>query len=160
MASSQRPAFNILASLTKAGLAHRTLFIAPRQVIFSQGEPADSVFYLEGGHARLSVVSSFGHEATITTFAAGDFVGTESLAPRAGKRQATATAIDACAARMIRRDEMLRLMGQQHEFAGLLFNSLMSRSMQTQSDLVDQLFNLRFLAPVRGACTDARTPVN
>ncbi len=160
MASSQRFAFDISALLTHAGLALRTLRIAPNQVLFSQGEPADSIFCLESGRVRLGVVSSLGHEAVITTFTAGDFVGTESLAPIAGKRQATATAIEACAARMIRRDEMLRLMGQRHELAGLIFNSLMARSIQTQSDLVDQLFNLRFLAPVLGACTNARTQVN
>jgi CRP-like cAMP-binding protein len=75
-----------------AGLGRRIIDLKPEQTFFTQGDPADSVFYLQSGRAKLTVVSQNGKEATITLLSAGDFVGEESLAAVPGLRLATATA--------------------------------------------------------------------
>jgi CRP/FNR family cyclic AMP-dependent transcriptional regulator len=112
-----------------------------RQTFFSQGDPADSVFYLQTGRAKLTVVSQAGKEATITLLSDGDFVGEEALAGAVGLRLATATAITDCTALQIRREEMVRVMHEEHQFSDLFLKFLLCRSMRIQADLVDQLFN-------------------
>ena len=109
--------------------------------IFSQGDAADAVFYLQSGRAKLTVVSSRGKEATITLLNPGDFVGEEAIAAVAGLRMATATAITPCVVLRIEKGEMLRVMSEEHAFSGLFLAFLLARSMRTQADLVDQLFN-------------------
>ena len=80
MAEPQKTAFDASAFLAKAGLGRKIVQLKPKQVFFSQGDPADSVFYLQKGRAKLTVVSKNGKEATITLLCPGDFVGEESLA--------------------------------------------------------------------------------
>ena len=82
-----------------------------------------------------------GKEATITLLAPRDFVGEEALAAVPGLRLASATAITACTALKIRREEMIRVMHEEHEFSDLFVKFLLARSMRIQADLVDQLFN-------------------
>jgi CRP-like cAMP-binding protein len=115
--------------------------LVPKEAFFSQGHLANSIFYLQKGRAKLTVVSKNGKEATITLLSAGDFVGEESLASGAGQRLASATAITACTALKIEREEMIRVMHQEHAFSDLFLKFLLARSMRTQADLVDQLFN-------------------
>jgi CRP-like cAMP-binding protein len=112
-----------------------------KDTFFSQGDPADTVFYLQAGRAKLTVVSQAGKEATITLLAEGDFVGEESLASVPGLRLATASAVNSCTALKITRDEMTRVMHDEPEFADLFLKFMLARSMRTQADLVDQLFN-------------------
>jgi len=112
-----------------------------KQVFFAQGAPADSIFYIQSGRGRLTVVSPTGKEATITLLVAGDFVGEESIAAVSGVRVATATAITACTALKIDRNEMIRVMHDEHAFSDLFLSFLLARSMRSQADLVDQLFN-------------------
>ncbi len=81
--------------------------------------------------------------ATITLLAAGDFVGEESLTGAVGQRMATATAITGCVALKIERDEMIRVLHEEHAFSDLFLKFLLVRSMKIQEDLVDQLFNSR-----------------
>ncbi|HEY6445334.1 MAG TPA: Crp/Fnr family transcriptional regulator [Acidobacteriaceae bacterium] len=119
----------------------RALHLAPKDAFFSQGDPADSVFYLQVGRARVTVVSAAGKEATITLLSAGDFVGVESLAAMAGVRLTTAVAITACAALKISRQEMIHVMHEEHSFSDLFLKFMLERSMRIQADLVDQLFN-------------------
>jgi CRP/FNR family transcriptional regulator, cyclic AMP receptor protein len=141
MAEPQKLAFDAPAFLAEAGLGRKIVQLKPKQAFFSQGGPADSIFYLQSGRAKLTVVSENGKEATITLFAVGDFVGEESLATVGGLRMATATAITACAALKIEREEMVRVMHEEHSFSDLFVKFLLVRSMRTQADLVDQLFN-------------------
>jgi len=136
-----RSTFDCAAFLAKAGLGRRIVELEPKDAFFSQGDPADTVFYLQRGRAKLTVVSMNGKEATITLLAAGDFVGEESLASIPGLRLATATAVNSCAALKITREEMARVMHDEPMFADLFFKFLLARSMRTQADLVDQLFN-------------------
>jgi CRP/FNR family transcriptional regulator, cyclic AMP receptor protein len=136
-----RPAFDTAAFLANAGLGRTIMHFAPKETFYSQGDPADSVYYLQRGRAKVTVVSAIGKEATITLIAAGEFVGEGALAAVPGLRLSTATAISACVALKIGRDQMIRVMHEQHEFSDLFLKFLLARSMRTQADLVDQLFN-------------------
>jgi CRP-like cAMP-binding protein len=136
-----RPAFDTAAFLAKAGLGRTIVQLAPKETFYSQGDPADSVFYLQKGRARVTVVSAVGKEATITLVSAGEFVGEGALAAVPGLRLSTATAITACSALKIGRDEMARVIHEEHEFSDIFLKFLLARSMRTQADLVDQLFN-------------------
>ena len=141
MVTLEKPAFDAAAFLASAGLGRRIVQLAPKQTFFAQGDPADSVFYLQKGRVRVTVVSTVGKEATITLLGTGDFIGEESLAAPAWLRLATATALTACTALQIARDEMIRVMHEEHEFSDLFLKFLLARSMRIQADLVDQLFN-------------------
>ena len=141
MVKLPKATFDAAAFLAEAGLGRRIVRLKPKQAFFSQGGPADSIFYLQSGRAKLTVVSKNGKEATITLFVAGDFVGEESLAAVSGLRLATATAITACTALKIERKEMIRVIHDENAFSDLFVKFLLVRSMRTQADLVDQLFN-------------------
>lgn len=133
--------FDPAVFLAHAGLGRRIVELNAGEHFFSQGDPADSVFYLRHGRVRITVVSQTGKEATITLLSAGDFVGEAALAGVPGLRLSTAMAVNNCTALKITRDEMIRVMHQEHEFSDLFLKFLLERSMRTQADLVDQLFN-------------------
>jgi CRP/FNR family cyclic AMP-dependent transcriptional regulator len=133
--------FDPEAFLAHAGLGRRIVQKKAGETFFAQGSAADSIYYLQKGRAKLTVVSSAGKEATITLLTTGDFVGEECLAGVVGLRLATATAIGACTALKIERAEMIRVMHEEHAFSDLFLKFLLARSMRTQADLVDQLFN-------------------
>lgn len=133
--------FDVAAFLASAGLGRSIVHLAPKNAFFSQGDPADAVFYLQVGRAKVTVVSAAGKEATISLLSAGDFVGEESLAAMAGVRLTTATAINACTALRISRQEMIHVMHEEHSFSDLFLKFMLERSMRIQADLVDQLFN-------------------
>src|SRR5271166_786421 len=133
--------FDTAGFLAKAGLGRKVVALEPKETFFSQGDLADTVFYLQKGRAKLTVVSQNGKEATITLLTAGDFVGEESLASIPGQRLATASAVNSCVALKITRDAMTSVMHDEPEFADLFLKFMLARSMRTQADLVDQLFN-------------------
>ena len=133
--------FDSSAFLANAGLGRTVVELKPKQTLFSQGDHADSVYYLQMGRVRITVVSQNGKEATITLLSACDFVGEESLAAIAGLHMATASAVSACRALRIGRNEMIRVMHDEPAFADIFLKFLLVRSMRTQADLVDQLFN-------------------
>jgi CRP-like cAMP-binding protein len=136
-----KSAFDAGAFLASAGLGRKIVQRKPKQTFFSQGDPADSVFYLQKGRAKMTVVSEAGQEATISLLSAGDFVGEGALAAVPGLRLSSATAITACTALKITREEMARIMHEEPEFSDLFMKFLLARSMRIQADLVDQLFN-------------------
>jgi CRP/FNR family cyclic AMP-dependent transcriptional regulator len=133
--------FDLVSFLTHAGVGRTIVQFEPKRVFFSQGSSADSIFYLQTGRAKLSVVSKDGKEATIALISAGEFVGDESLASVGHLHLATATAITACTALRVEREEMIRVMHQEYSLSDMYLKSLLTRSMRTQADLVDQLFN-------------------
>ena len=133
--------FDSAAFLAIAGLGRRIVRLEPKESFFSQGDVADSVFYLQEGRAKVTVVSRNGKEATIALLAAHAFVGEEALAAMPGLRLASATAITACTALKITREEMIRVMHEEHEFSDFFMKFLLERSMRIQADLIDQLFN-------------------
>jgi CRP-like cAMP-binding protein len=127
--------------LANSGLGRTMVELKPKETFFCQGDSADSVFYLQKGRVKVTVVSKNGKQATITLLSAADFVGEESLAAIAGLRLATATAVTACMALRIGRAEMIRVMHEEPAFADIFLKFLLERSMRTQADLIDQLFN-------------------
>ena len=141
MADVTQAKFDPAAFLAEAGLGRRIVRLKPKEAFFSQGDAADCVFYIQSGRAKLTVISKEGKEATIALLTSGDFVGEDSMAGTPGLRMATATAIAPCSALKIERAEMIRVIHEEHTFSDLFLRYLLERSMRTQADLVDQLFN-------------------
>lgn len=112
-----------------------------KQIVFSQGDPADSVFYIQKGRVKLTVVSKHGREATIALLGAGDFVGEECIAASQSLRIATAAALTEAAVLKIDKAAMARALHQQHAFSDLFVAYLLDRNARVQGDLVDQLFS-------------------
>ena len=133
--------FDLVTFLEEAGIGRRVVHLQPKQVFFSQGSSADSIFYLRTGSAKLTVVSPDGKEATVALLSSGEYIGEESLASVGRLHLATASAIVVCTALEIAREEMIRLMHVEHSFSETYMKFLLARSMRTQADLVDQLFN-------------------
>ena len=127
--------------LAKAGLGRTIVQFKAKDVFFLQGSHCESIYYLQKGRAKITIVSAAGKEATISLLATGEFVGEECVAGVVGPRLATATAITACTAMKIERKEMIRALHEEHSFSDLFVAFLLARSMRTQADLVDQLFN-------------------
>src|ERR1017187_954477 len=141
MAEGSSMTFDLATFLEEAGVGRKLVQLKPKQAFFLQGSSADSIFYLQTGRAKLTVVSHDGKEATIALLPAGEFVGEESLASVGGVHMATASAIDPCTALRIEREEMIRLMHEEHAFSEMYLKFLLIRSMRTQADLVAQLFD-------------------
>jgi CRP-like cAMP-binding protein len=133
--------FELTTFLEEAGVGRTVVHLQPRQVFFSQGSLADSIYYLRTGRAKLTVVSQDGKEATVALLSAGEFIGEESLASVGGLHMATASAIDPCTALRIERGEMIRVMHEERAFSEMYLRFLLARSMRTQADLVAQLFD-------------------
>jgi len=133
--------FSLTAFLEEAGIGRKVVHLQPKQLFFAQGSLADSIYYLRSGRARLTVLSPEGKEATVALLSAGEFIGEESLASVGALHMATATAVVACTALKIAREEMIRVMHEEHSLSDLYLKFLLARSMRTQADLVDQLFN-------------------
>jgi CRP-like cAMP-binding protein len=141
MVEIQKPPFNVATFLATAGVRRRVVQLAPKEAFFSQGDPAGSVFYLQEGRAKVTVVSPAGKEATIALVSAGDFVGEEALTAVRSLRLSTAAAITACTALRVSRKEMLRVMHVEHDFSDHFLKILLERSIRIQTNLIDQLFN-------------------
>ena len=141
MAGSTIAKFDVAAFLESAGLGRRNIQVNPKRAFFTQGSPADCVFFLQAGRAKLTATSRSGKEATVALLSPGDFVGEETVAGVPGLRMTTATAITACSALMIERKEMIRAVHEEHAVSDLFVRFLLARSMRTQADLIDQLFN-------------------
>jgi CRP/FNR family transcriptional regulator, cyclic AMP receptor protein len=110
------------------------------RTIFSQGNPADSVFYLRRGKVKLAVTSQQGKEAIVALLGEGDFFGEGCLAGQL-LRIATASAMTDCSLVRIEKPLMARILHEQHDFSELFVTHLLSRNIRFEADLVDQLFN-------------------
>ncbi len=133
--------FDPKAFLATAGIGRTVRRYHSKQIIFSQGERADTVLYIQQGRVRLSVLSKQGKEATIALLGPGDFLGESCIAADQPLRSATATAIDDCSVLKIQRRELLRTLHAEHEFSDMFVAYVVDRHNRTQADLVDQLFN-------------------
>jgi len=126
--------------LATVGVA-RTITECPKDYkIFSQGDPAEAVFYIQHGRVKLKVKSKQGREAVIAILDAGDFLGEACLIGQT-VCLATATAIAPCFVLRIEKAEMLRVLHEERRFSDLFVPYVLSRNVRTQEDLVDQLFN-------------------
>jgi CRP/FNR family transcriptional regulator, cyclic AMP receptor protein len=138
--TSARP-FDLQSFLASAGIGKTVLEYRPKQPIFSQGDRAEAVFYVQDGRVRLSVLSKQGKEATIALLGSGDFLGEGCIASDQTVRMATATAMTNCSVLRITRKQMLDTLHKEHGFSDMFVTYLVERHNHTQADLVDQLFN-------------------
>jgi CRP-like cAMP-binding protein len=141
MAGSVNIPFNTVQFLASNGPGRSIVDNKAKGAFFSQGGPADSVFYLQSGRAKLTVVSKRGREAIVTQLASGDFFGEESISGEETRRTSKASAVTACVALRIEREEMLRVLHEEPAFSDFFTKFILARGMRTQADLVDQLFN-------------------
>jgi len=141
MAIDSKTEFDVASYLTSAGVGRKIVQLQKTQTFFSQGEPADCVFYLHKGRVKLSVISAAGKEATIRLVPASSFFGEKAMAAEPGMRVTTATAVTQCTALRIARLEFLRVMNEERSFSNLFSSFLLACNLRTQADLVDQLFN-------------------
>lgn len=132
--------FNSKTFLAKVGDGKTTLLTPKRHLIFSQGDAADAVFYVQMGRVKLTVVSEQGKEAVVGLLNSGSFFGEGCLA---GQLQcmATATAQDESIIVRIDKGTMIRVLHDESSFSELFMAYLLSHSVRIQEDLVDQLFN-------------------
>jgi CRP/FNR family cyclic AMP-dependent transcriptional regulator len=140
-AKKQVKNFDPQAFLTNAGIGRTIVHCGPKQPIFSQGERADAVFYIQEGAVRLSVISKQGKEATIALLGVGDFVGEGCMASDQPVRLSTATASTDCSIMRIEKKEMVRALHEEHSLSDVFVAYVIERHNRTQADLVDQLFN-------------------
>jgi len=127
--------------LSKNGIAQTIVEVGTDLSFFSQGEVVDSVFFLQKGRAKLSVVSERGKQATIAILSPGEFFGEGALAIGSKVHLATASAVYDCVAIKIKTEEMMRGMHQDHAFSDAFMACLIARATRTQADLVDHILN-------------------
>jgi CRP-like cAMP-binding protein len=134
-------AFNAAEFLAKAGLGRVVLELSQDDTLFSQGDSADAVFYIQKGSVKIAVVSSQGKEATVAVLGAGEFAGEDCIASPLTLRLVTATALTDCTLLRIGKAEMVRVLSQEHSFSDVFLAFLLARNARIQEDLIDQLFN-------------------
>jgi len=134
------PPFDVEEFLSSSGVARTVLAYRAGAVLFTQGDPAESVIYIQRGSVRLSVLSRVGREAVVAMLGPGDFVGEGALAGQP-VRLATATAVMTTTALAIEAREMQRVLHQQHAMSDRFITYLLERNIRIEADLVDQLFN-------------------
>ena len=140
MARKRLPAFNPQTFLSKVGSGKTNLTPHKKQVLYSQGDAADAVFYIQGGRVKLTVVSQQGREAVVAILEHGSFLGESCLAGQT-VRTATATALEDSSIVRIDKGAMIRVLHEEPTFAELFMSYLLTHSIRIQADLVDQLFN-------------------
>jgi CRP/FNR family cyclic AMP-dependent transcriptional regulator len=135
-----KKAFNVQDFLDSAGVARKVVEFKKKEVIFSQGDPAKNVLYIQKGGVRLSVVNETGKEAVVAVLGPGDFFGEGCLAGQP-IRIGTASAVAATTVLMIEKKEMIRVLHSEHAFSDRFIAYMLSRNIRVEEDLVDQLFN-------------------
>jgi CRP/FNR family cyclic AMP-dependent transcriptional regulator len=126
--------------LAKVGQGRTISDYRKNQVIFSQSEPADAMFYIQKGKVKLTVVSNSGKEAVVALLGPGDFLGEACLAGRL-LCLATATTMSDCSIVRLEKPAMIRVLHDEPAFSELFLAYLLSRNIRIEEDLVDQLFN-------------------
>jgi CRP-like cAMP-binding protein len=132
--------FDLQAFLDSAGVARTVIKYARSAVVFTQGDPASDVFYLQQGSVKLSVLSRTGKEAVVAILGPGDFFGEGCLAGQP-RRMATALALSASAVLVVEKPQMLEMLHTQPSLADRFLSHMLARNIRIEADLVDQLFN-------------------
>jgi CRP-like cAMP-binding protein len=135
----QRP-FDVDAFLNMPGVSKKVVDYKAGEAVFSQGDPSDSVLFIQQGSVRLSVVSQTGKEAVVGMFGPGEFFGEGALAGQP-LRLATARAMAASSIRVVPKRQMIRLLHQQHAVSDRFIAHMLARNIRLEEDLIDQLFN-------------------
>ena len=138
--STRKRAFDAQAFLDSAGVARRVVEYRRSRKIYSQGDPATSVMYLQKGGVKLSVVSETGKEAVVAILGPGDFLGQGCLAGQS-ICMATAITIAATTVLVIEKVEMIRTLHEEQEFSDRFIAYMLARNIRVEEDLIDQLFN-------------------
>jgi CRP/FNR family transcriptional regulator, cyclic AMP receptor protein len=132
--------FDAKAFLTSPGMARKVVDYQRATAIFSQGDPADTVLYIQHGTVKLSVLSQTGKEAVVAMLGPGDFFGEGALAGQP-VRLATATTVTASRILVVAKSQMILVLHQQHALSDRFIAHMLSRNNRLEEDLVDQLFN-------------------
>jgi CRP/FNR family cyclic AMP-dependent transcriptional regulator len=140
MKLKERLRFDPKSFLTKVGEGRTIANYKRNQSVFSQGDAADSVFYILKGKVKLTVVSKNGKEAVVGILGATDFFGEGCLAGQP-RRMATAFALTECTVARLEKSAALRVIHAEPKFSELLLSYLLARNIRIEEDLVDQLFN-------------------
>jgi CRP/FNR family cyclic AMP-dependent transcriptional regulator len=138
--STEKSAFDAQTFLDSAGVARKVKEFKRAEVVYAQGDAASSVIYLQTGGVKLTVINEVGKEAVVAILGPGDFFGEGSLAGQP-VRIGTATAITPTAVLVIERGEMFRVLHAEHGLSDLFIKFMLARSIKSEEDLVDQLFN-------------------
>jgi CRP/FNR family transcriptional regulator, cyclic AMP receptor protein len=138
--SSRNHLFDVQAFLATAGAFRKIIEFRKSQKIYSQGDPAASVMYVQKGNVKLSVVNEVGKEAVLAILQPGDFFGEGGMAGQL-VRKGTATAITPTTLLVIEKDEMIRVLHVEHAFSDRFASYMLSRMNRIEEDLTDQLFN-------------------
>ena len=140
MKSKQKGLFNAQAFLDSAGIARRIVEYRRADIIFTQGDPCEHVYYLQTGGVKLSVLSKAGREAVVAMLGPGEFFGEGCLAGQS-VRVGSATATTDSAVLLVDKDQMVRLLHMQHALSDRFIAHMLARNIRIEEDLVDQLFN-------------------
>ena len=140
MTRKRTPPFNPQMFLSKVSNGKTILTSSKKHTIFSQGDAAEAVFYIQGGKVKLTVVSQQGKEAVVAILESGAFFGESCLVGQT-VRTATATALEDSTIVRIDKETMIRVLHEEPAFAELFTTYLLAHSIRIQEDLVDQLFN-------------------
>jgi CRP/FNR family transcriptional regulator, cyclic AMP receptor protein len=137
---SKKTTFDAQVFLDSVGTSRKIEQFRKTQAIFSQGDPADSVMYVQTGSVKLTVVNEGGKEAVVAIFGPGDFFGEGGIAGQK-IRMGTATALLPTTVLVIGRDEMMRVLHAEHELSDRFIAYMLERNIRVEADLIDQLFN-------------------
>jgi len=137
---ANKGAFDAQAFLDSAGIARRVKAFKRAEIVYSQGDAAKSVLYLQEGGVKLSVVSEVGKEAVVAILGPGDFFGEGCLAGQP-IRMGTATAITPTTVMVIEKSEMFKVLHEQHALSDRFITFMLARNIRIEEDLIDQLFN-------------------
>jgi CRP/FNR family transcriptional regulator, cyclic AMP receptor protein len=140
MKSKNHRTFDPQAFLDSAGVARKVAEFQRKESIFSQGEAAETVIYVQKGGVKLSVINETGKEAVVAMLGPGDFLG-EGCITGQKVRMGTATAITPTTALIIDKGEMVRMLHKEHAFSDRFIAYMLSRNVRVEEDLIDQLFN-------------------
>jgi CRP/FNR family cyclic AMP-dependent transcriptional regulator len=136
----EKQAFDAQAFLNSTGVAKEVVEYESKETVFTQGDPATSVLYIQKGGVKLAVVNEVGKEAVVAILGPGDFVGEECLAGQS-ICMATATAITPTTALVIEKRAMIRVLHGQPQFSDRFIAYMIARNIRVEEDLIDQLFN-------------------
>jgi CRP/FNR family transcriptional regulator, cyclic AMP receptor protein len=135
-----KPVFDVKLFLDSAGLGRKVAKFRGKETVFTQGDPAKSVLYIQEGGAKLTVVNQTGKEAIVAILGPGDFLGEGCLAGQSNYL-VTATTISPTSVLVIERNEMIRALHEEHEFSDRFIAYMLTRNIRVEEDLIDQLFN-------------------
>jgi len=140
MAIKRRPSFDPKSFLAKVGEGRSIGEYHKDQIVFSQGDPADAVFYVERGEVKVTVVSEQGKEAVVAILGTNQFFGEGCLAGQAQRIATVVTMTDSVIVRL-EKAAIVRVIHQEPAFSGMFIAHLLARAIRVEADLVDQLFN-------------------